>query len=772
MLIAIALSAIPCGAIRLGAATWLQGRARDVIGAPAGEGSSVTLGSGAPQSSSIARGSLFVLDKLAPGSRDRLCSSFTSLGTTCNETRYIPLTPATFQSLTILPSGQLAEWRSSVSMEGDGTLGAVFGVVQGASGAPVAGATITINPPSGALYYFDSDGTLCIGASTLSSSDSDGTLCVMGETSSSGRFLVLDTLAGDFVASAEADGTTIGMAYSVASDRTTTAVTLLPPITLAGRVVDSSGNGLSGATVFWDFDGAVSSTSSAGGDWTLTGVARGLDLTLRAAAAGFKAGATFRAAACEGTAPSTCDPGAPPPVTIGLLAEAEYANLSAALGQQPPLGLILGRVPPDADGTRAGAVVSVEPFDPMSGTAVRYFDDAGNPDPSLTATSNSGKFAIVNVPSSDCDATVAGSLGGGVVLSAVAPGVVVRSAVAPSICNGVTQGDLVAYEPQTVTGRVFDEQFRTSPVGGAIVQVVEFPTIATIAASNGSFTLTAVPKNTLVSLRAAKKGFKDTYTFRRDSGSADNRSQDIFLISDVAVSALYGSELLAFNSSRGLVGGVVGFDGRDRDGDGTLETTEQDTGGVPGLQAETVPISGTVRYPSPAATSKTRLSTSIIGNFNVLDAAAGESAVAVTDPRSDFMTFELAPLRANAATVDALPIPCADSPSGLSNLYPCDGAVIGARAARMDFLWMGDPMLTGLKFQVQFSTDPNFLSVQASSKSSEEAFLSGEHWKPSASLWKRIRRLGADGVPVYWRVVQRQKGSTDKPSSPFSFTVR
>lgn len=706
----------------LAATTWMQGRAFDGDEDPFGFGRDLTLGSGGAATNLIGTAGYFAINDLLPGSRDRFCVGADFTFTACSEERYVSLEPQAGRRLTLINESDLTAWRTAVMMDGDGTLGSIFGVVRDAAGQPVAGATVTITPPSGSLFYFDSTGTPV----------------ATGPTDASGRFLVLDATAGDFIARADIGGSTVGLAYGSVVDTEFSGLALAPPLAIGGTVVDESGAGVSGASVSWDFDSAVATASAGGGVWTLPETADGLDLTVRATATGFVEGLTFRRSAAE-----TPDPAA---IEVRLLSSATYASLPAAyvIVQSSGLGLFVGRVLDEAGVPAAGAVVSP---DPLSGT-VRYFGPTGLPDPALTATTSSGKFVVFNVPT------------GEVVLTATVPTGTIRSAVAPSVAGAVTQGDLVAYETQTVEGTVYDEQFRTTPVGGTLVQVLEFPQLVTIVGADGRFSIPGVPKNTLVSMRAAKQDFVDSYTFRRDSGPDDLRTQDLFIASVDSVTELHTSRGVPFDRSRATVG---------------VREQLSNGEGVIGLTGSTIPVSGTESYPAANQNVRTPgTETSSFGNINVISVFPFDGGFVLVDPRSDFTSFELSPLPENGVVIDNIPIPCDSSPGVLSNLYPCDGSVVNIGADPMDFHWEDDGITT-LKFQIQLSTDPSFATIDFSSKNKNNKFLSSRHWRPGKKLWKKIMKLADGGTTVYWRVQQREKVDKktriDTFSVPYTFTV-
>ena len=695
--------------------TWLQARVVDLSGEPTAEAAFAFFGSGAPQTAIVSDGSYVIIDELIPGVRDRLCVSSSLLGTTCSEYRDVPIDPAIRRRVFIVPEDQLDLWRAAASVDVDGTSGQVVGVVQDTLGQPVAGAVVSLEPASGIPFTFDADGSPQAGTTT----GADGT------------FVFFNTTAGELKATATSGSTVVGLAYGRSVDRQTDGLTLRPPLGLAGLSTDAlTGAPVGGATVSWDFDPTVTTVSSGSGDWTLT-VADGLDLTLRGAAAGYREGRSFvPGAAASATA-----------LTMPLLSDASYTAIPAGFGilQAPTLGLIIGRVVDAAGGPVAGAVIEVDPVD---GTGVvRYFDAAGQPAPAATATSASGLFAVLNVAL------------GPVVLKATSPLGAIRSVVAPTIAGGVTAGELRAFETQAVFGTVIDEV--GAAVGGALVQVLEFPQIAVLAAPNGTFTLNGVPKGALVSLRASKPDYVDTYTFRRNTGFDDQRAQNIFIVSDVSVNGLYATRDLTFDQSRGLIS----------------TSLRASTGnGVKGLSGTTVPASGFVSYPGNDNENKDE--TSNLGTINILAATPGDSGIAINSPDTDVSILQLAPIRAGSATVDALGLDCDSSAQGLVPIYPCQGARVLSDSKPAEFHWNGDE---AGKFQVQFSGDPSFSDVRVSSKNSNKNYVFTEFWDPSKKKWKKILSIGAGGVPIYWRIVQRTFDEDNDPvdafSTPSYFTV-
>ncbi len=696
-----------------GATTWLQGRAFDQDLNPGGGGRDVNLGSGSTVRGVVAAQGFLTMSGLLPGAYDQICLGGASLVASCSQTKFISLTPAIDHETLLAFETDILDWRTQADIPGDGTLGQVFGVVRDTLGLPIPGADITLSPASGTLFILDIDGTIQ----------------TPGLTDSTGRFVVLDSTAGPITVTASILGVPVARAYGVTVDKETAALDLRPFHTIGGTAVNDAGAGLPGAVVAWDFDGSVTTVAGGGGAWSLSEIAAGLDQTVRGTAAGQVPAATFRASLAE-----TPNPAA---ITLKFVSDASWAAIQAgfSITQSAGLGAIIGRVVDDTGAPMSGATITV---DPAVGT-VGYFGPGHTPNPALTATTSDGGFVVFNVPT------------GNVVLTAASATDQIRPAVAPAIAGTIAQGDLAAYSVQTVSGTVFDEAARTTPVGGALVQVFEFPTIATIVGADGTFTLNGVPKNTLISLHAAKNGFVDSYTFRRDSGPANSRTQDLFLPSDASVVQLYAERGLPFDRSRATVGITV----RLSNGDGLVGQTVQ-----------VVPGSGGVGYVGPG-NQKIPSETTIFGNVNILSIATGDASILAVDLRNDFFSIVQAPMAAGGVVVDELTAPCDASPGVLANLYPCDGAVFKAAAAPPTFQWEDD-VASGLSFQVQFSADPSFTTIDFSSKNSSQKFIPARNWKPGKKKWKKILALGVGGSPVYWRVQQRQKSSGTPPVDTFS----
>src|SRR5262249_1374126 len=148
---------------------------------------------------------------------------------------------------------------------------------------------------------------------------------------------------------------TVALSSAVAVDRQTSALNMLPPLTISGTVVNDAGSGISGATVSWDADPSLTAVSGGGGGWSLSGAIRDLDLTVRAAASGFAPAFPFGR--------SLREPADPASILVRMTTPSAVASLASGLGeiQAPSLGMILGRVLDSGGAPLSGATVSVDP---------------------------------------------------------------------------------------------------------------------------------------------------------------------------------------------------------------------------------------------------------------------------------------------------------------------------------------------------------------------------------------------------------------------------
>src|SRR6185503_11329500 len=104
-----------------------------------------------------------------------------------------------------------------------------------------------------------------------------------------------------------------------------------------------------------------------------------------------------------------------------------------------------------------------------------------------------------------------------VTLSAVGPGQVIRRELAPSEAGAVTRGELRGLTLVNVRGKVVDEQQRSDTVASAVIRVVEYPQIVTVAGSDplrcDSYFSLDVPVGEMVTFSAGHTGFKTSLSF-------------------------------------------------------------------------------------------------------------------------------------------------------------------------------------------------------------------------------------------------------------------
>lgn len=716
--------------------TFVQGRLTSDTGSRAA-GSVLSLVSGAPGLTTTAPGGLFVLDGLFSGTRDRLRVAGGSLAGFVGPTFYAGATPRLGDELSPVESVSLLAWMTAVDSDGtfEATEGIVFGAVRDAAGAPVTRATVTIDPPDGDIFYFNEAGVPDPAATA---------------TPASGRFLILNVPPGLISVTALTGGAPAGVVYGEAIADVVSGLSPTPPSTVGGLALNETGGTVSSALIEWDFDPAVATMTAGDGSYSLGGLARGLDATLRGTAPGFKGALTFRRSLDELGGASAAD--------VGFLSEANYAAYPARfqIVQAPSLGMILGRVltARDANGVRAplaGATVTV---DPAVGI-VKYLDSGGNPCPIPTQTCASGRFIVLNVPP------------GTVALSAVGSGQTIHSEVAPSVAGEVTQGDLRGLPTITVKGRIRDELSRTSTISGAVVSLAEYPYIATLASPVGEFTLRQVPAGELLTFKVSRADFKDSYSFIERSPDSDlncdstlDRAdcKDLFGISNLGSADVFSQAGLAANRSLGLVAAGVLLS----NGNGPI-----------GFTGQLTPQSVTPRYQNDG-----RLGTSFIttvGSLQLLNAAPSVAGLVLSDPRTDAAQVSLLRIAPDSASLTSgIRLACdTDADGTLTGIYPCNGAAVSDAARDLFFQWRKGT--GGIKFQVQIATDPSFAHIAVSSASKGRKFLRQEFWQATTNVLKKIRKLrpagtGADFF-VYWRILAQDGDKHETTSAPFVFIL-
>jgi hypothetical protein len=534
---------------------------------------------------------------------------------------------------------------------------------------------------------------------------------------------------------------------------------LLDPVeSLAGSVTSETGASVPGALIAWDFDTDFAALADGAGHFTIAGLAPGLDATLRGSATGYRPAFTFRRSRKE-----TADPAN---VAVQLVTEASYAAWGTAFSppQNPNLGMIAGRIL-DANGAPlAGATVTLEP----EVGQVHYFNAAGVPTPSLVQTSASGRFVVLNVAT------------GNVTLSAVGPGQLFHREIAPSAAGAVTSGEMRGLSVVNVRGKVLDEQQRSDTVAGAVVTVVEFPQIGTIAGSDplrcDSCYSLDVPVGEMLTFRAARTGFKNSFTFTRESSAtplpceADdpgntettNRDdcKDLFLISEVSYTNFYTSAKQVANRGLGLVAAGVFLSNGDLD-----DTADIPTGAL-GMKGDLSPHSALPRYLPDGKLPDNAITTS--GSVQFLNAASGVTGLSIVDPRNDQATLAILRIVPDSVTLtDDQRLDCDTTHTHgvFANIYPCDGARFVNSGNDAFFMW--DPG-TNFRVQVQFATDPSFTTIV---KTSGNQFLKKKFWHATGKTWKKIKKLVPPGEAVYWRILGRDVDDVETTSAPFVFFV-
>ena len=97
---------------------------------------------------------------------------------------------------------------------------------------------------------------------------------------------------------------------------------------------------------------------------------------------------------------------------------------------------------------------------------------------------------------------------------------------------------------------------------------------------------------------------------------------------------------------------------------------------------------------------------------------------------------------------------------------PPDGAPISPYSLPPTFWWGSGSLRL---FRVEFSSDPGFSRIAATSTKSYTAVTS---WVPTPGQWGAIRTLVPVGTPVYWRVSGRKPGLGRAVTSPHTYSFR
>lgn len=756
---AVAIAAVLTGGASLAATTYLAGR-QDSDKGNRQAVLLVTLDFNTQPTSTTGGGGFVVVDGVLAGSQDRIKITGGGFADYIGRTFYAGLGPILDQEYLNVELASLADWEDALDSDGtiDEELGVVFGEVRDASGAPVAGATVTITPDEGGhLFYFDDAGEPSL---------------TLTETSSSGRFVFLDVPPGTIAVNAALlsggpqgeplgggpAGTLLARAYGRVVKSVVTGLLLDPVETIGGAAVSETGAPVAGALIEWDFDTDFAAFANGAGQFTIAGLAPGLEYTLRGSATGFRPALTYRRSRKE-----TADPAN---IAMNLVSEGAYATWGTSFTppQNPSLGMIVGRVL-DSDGSPlAGAVVTLEP----EVGQVHYFDAAGQPSASLVQTTASGMFIVLNVPL------------GNVTLSTVGPGQLFRRELAPSQAGAVTRGETRGLPLVTVRGKVRDEQQKTSTVALAVVRVVEFPQIGTIAGSDplrcdSCFSLD-VPVGEMLTFSAGRTGFKTSLTFTRESSAtplpcnADDPGGgtpstergdcvDLFLISDIAYTGLYTSAQQVANRGQGLVAAGVFFS------NGNLDDSNDIPTGALGLKGQLSPNTALPRYLPDGKLNDNAITTS--GSVQFLNAGSSVAGLTLFDPRNDEATLAIMRIVPDSVTLtDEQRVDCDTHTSGVfANLYPCDGARFKNQGSDAFFIWdLGE----NIRSQVQFSTDPAFTTI---AKTSGNKFLKKQFWRASGKTWKKIKKLAPSGEAVYWRILGRDVANVETTTAPFVFFV-
>ena len=157
------------------------------------------------------------------------------------------------------------------------------------------------------------------------------------------------------------------------------------------------------------------------------------------------------------------------------------------------------------------------------------------------------------------------------------------------------------------------------------------------------------------------------------------------------------------------------------------------------------------------------------GSAQFLNATPGVTGLSLFDDRNDEGTLALLRTFADSVTiVEKQRLDCDTGASGdFADIYPCPGARLTALTKNIFFQWN---LGSNLRAQVQISTDPAFATISLTS-ASDRQFLPKDrvYWLAGARKWKKIKKLGSSGAPVYWRVLATDGEGNETSTQPFVF---
>jgi len=154
------------------------------------------------------------------------------------------------------------------------------------------------------------------------------------------------------------------------------------------------------------------------------------------------------------------------------------------------------------------------------------------------------------------------------------------------------------------------------------------------------------------------------------------------------------------------------------------------------------------------------------GLDNDCDGSVDDVAGADADGDGHDDACDNCPGRANSSQADADGDGTGDS-CDFTLLGPAGGTVLSLAAPAPVFTW-SPGMLA--EFRVEFSTSAQPFTPQV--QSSKKKYAPGGSYLPKAKIWKKVKKLGATGTTIYWRVIGRT-GKTGLPVTSdqiFSFT--
>lgn len=381
------------------------------------------------------------------------------------------IAPPGYYMLFILNSSGVPSVAKIVQISGSGaTTGALTGRVTNSSGSPLLGASVTVG-----------------GNGAVTASDGSWSL----QNLTAGTVTITAALSGYNSASESA---------TVTAGNTTTAGTLaLAPINLGnvtGQVINSSGAGVSGATVTGD---GVSTSTNAGGNYTLANLPAG-SATITASATGFTNASTNVTVSAGSTVTA-------PPITLGSNSGSVSGTVKSSTGAA------------------------------IAGASVGYGGGS-------TTTSSTGTYSLTGVPA------------GTIQLVASASGFqsVTQNVTITGGANSTANFTLTASTGAgTITGKITNASSGVALAGAT----VSWSGGSTTSNSSGIYTLTNVTAGTVKVTASASGYLPRTLSVSVTSGTTSTLNISIATAGKISAKVLNSSNVAVSGATVTIKGGVI-----------------------------------------------------------------------------------------------------------------------------------------------------------------------------------------------------------------------